>query len=180
MTFLQTNSGANFDFNKPDESMINIRDIAHSLARIRRFNGHTDANCSVALHSVIMSRIVPEEFAIPALLHDAHEAYTGDLSSPIKALLGGAIKDIERRIDRAISKRFKVNLEPCKTVKKFDLKCLAYEKNSFLPNPDAEWECLAGDTPAKVPSELNKYYYIDDVKQHEMLFINQCRKLGRL
>lgn len=60
------------------------RDIAHSLALTCRFNGHLNQFYSVAQHSIILQKLLPEELTAWALLHDAAEAYLGDLVRPIK------------------------------------------------------------------------------------------------
>lgn len=61
-----------------------IKEIARSLARIRRFTGHSPL--SVAQHSVLVSRLVPQRgiYPLAGLLHDAQEAYVGDVSTPVK------------------------------------------------------------------------------------------------
>ena len=82
-----TNSGVSFDLINIDASKININDIAHHLSLINRFNGAVSVPYSVAQHSVIVSRIVHPDFALIALLHDAAEAYIGDISEPVKRLL---------------------------------------------------------------------------------------------
>lgn len=110
MTWILTKSGIEFDLANPTPEMVDLSDIAHSLSNIKRFNGHTDVNCSVALHSVIMSYAVPEQYAKHALLHDAHETYIGDISSPLKELLGARVGEVERVIDVVISKRLNVGL----------------------------------------------------------------------
>jgi len=88
--YMTTQSGVQFDLTYPEKTEIHIRDIAHSLARLCRFNGHTINLYSVAQHSVHVSELVAltnPEFALDALLHDAHEAYLGDLCGPIKEYL---------------------------------------------------------------------------------------------
>src|SRR6185503_5589264 len=72
---------------------------ARPLANLSRFGGHTRAFYSVAQHSVIVSQLVEErggdaEDAFAALMHDATEAYLGDMPHPIKhrSPLGAAFK----------------------------------------------------------------------------------------
>lgn len=66
---------------------ISIRDIGKALSRINRYTGHSRAY-TVAQHSVLVSELCPPQYALQGLLHDAHEAITGDVSSPVKEVLG--------------------------------------------------------------------------------------------
>ncbi|MDO5648367.1 hypothetical protein [Paracoccus sp. (in: a-proteobacteria)] len=56
--------------------------LAESLSKINRFNGRTPQPWSVAVHSVIVSRLVNPRAAAWGLLHDAHEVFLGDLTTP--------------------------------------------------------------------------------------------------
>lgn len=74
------------------------RDVPDALARLARFTGHINAGpYSVAQHSIHCADAVLAETGDPlaaayALLHDAHEAYIGDWSTPLKQ----AIYAVER------------------------------------------------------------------------------------
>ena len=68
-----------------------LEDIAPALSQICRFTGHTKHFYSVAQHSVNVAAHVAQDGALPAtvwwaLMHDAHEAYLGDMSAPLKHL----------------------------------------------------------------------------------------------
>ena len=134
-----------FDLLKPAESVILIEDIAHALSNICRFTGQTYLY-SVAQHSVLVSYLVPPEHALAGLLHDAAEAYVGDVSSPLKALLPD-YQAIETRIERAVLARFDLPypLPPC--VKEADLIALATEKRDLWEKLEGEWGSLAGIDP---------------------------------
>jgi hypothetical protein len=71
---------------RPCLADIDIRDIAHALAAVNRFNGHTHAPYSVGQHSVLVSQLVPPEDALHALLHDGSETYLTDIPRSVKRL----------------------------------------------------------------------------------------------
>lgn len=99
MTHMITISGAEYHFSgpgalAPEGRPIIIRDIAHHLAQINRFTGATIRPYSVAEHSLLCADIAlhdghPLAAQMAALMHDAHEAYTTDLSSPAKQAVNG-------------------------------------------------------------------------------------------
>lgn len=70
---------------------VNVRDIAHALSNIARWNGHTLFHISVAQHSVLTSQLAKDVFDADvitqqaALFHDAAEYLLCDLPSPLKA-----------------------------------------------------------------------------------------------
>lgn len=66
---------------------LDIRTIAITLGRICRFAGGCNIFWPVLLHSLVVALLVPERFAIHALLHDAAEIYIGDVPSPFKSFL---------------------------------------------------------------------------------------------
>lgn len=82
--WIQTYTGRRFWPLDPRPEDVCIEDIAHALALKTRYTGHTRIPYSVAEHCVRCSRIVSPAFALPALLHDAAEAYLPDLAAPIK------------------------------------------------------------------------------------------------
>lgn len=92
---------------KPEE--ICIEDIAHGLALVNRFAGHTAKPISVAQHSVYVSRLVDgTPFTMQGLLHDASEAYLGDVTKWVKADAAFAVYRVaEALIQRLIYEKFK-------------------------------------------------------------------------
>lgn len=82
--YITTISGRKFWPLDPRAEDIVIEDIAHALSMICRFNGHVKSFYSVAQHCLIVSHHVPAEAALYGLLHDAAEAYLGDMSGPLK------------------------------------------------------------------------------------------------
>lgn len=81
---MQTFTGRAFFPLDPLPEDVSPLDIAHALSNICRFGGHTRVHYSVAEHCVILSHVVRPENALAALLHDAAEAYMGDMVRPLK------------------------------------------------------------------------------------------------
>lgn len=147
-----TGSGISQSLTYPSWRLVDDQDIAQALSRIPRFNGHTRQFYSVAQHCVLASQLVPAEDALAALLHDATEAYIGDMISPLKALLP-AYRLIEQRVWVAIAKRFGVDTVMPNSVKQADLQLLATERRDLLPESPQEWPCLEGVEPLTDPIE---------------------------
>ena len=123
---------------RPEE--IEIDDIARSLAQQCRFLGHTDAHYSVAQHCVFVSELVPTQDALWGLLHDASEAYLGDLPAPIKCDPAMSFYRIaEDRLMAAICKRFGLRPEMPTSVIAADKRALATEFRDVTTVDDPDW-----------------------------------------
>ena len=142
-SFILLSSGFNFDFNQPEKSFIFIEDIAHGLSNLCRFNGHCDKFYSVAEHSVLCSYLVEPGFEYAALMHDASEAYLGDISTPLKKLLPD-YRVIEDKVEKAIFEAMYVPYPLPKEVKRADLTALAIEKRDLMPYSNIPWTILEG------------------------------------
>lgn len=141
MTWTQTYTGHQFDIFDPDPGQIHIADIAHSLALTCRFGGHTTRPYSVAQHSVLVSHMVPGDYALHALMHDAAEAYIGDFPAPWKhhvKINGIDIEDIEDAINEAIRLRFGLLGEEPFDVWQADQLACAAERIALMPS-DHDW-----------------------------------------
>ena len=149
MTWILTRSGRHFDFADPQPEHIRIDDIARGLSNECRFAGQCSSFYSVAQHSYMASWMVPFEFALEALLHDAAEAYCKDIPMPLKLMLPD-YKAIERRVDAAIRSRFGLPAECSAAVKHADLVLLATERRDLMPQDDAHpWPILEGVEPLR-------------------------------
>lgn len=120
-----TFSGKNFDPENPQPSQIDLLDIAVALSRISRFVGHTVFPYSVAQHSMLVAQLSPsvKRIKLLALLHDADEAYTSDIPSPVKQLLKPVISNVEDKIMHAIYLHFKIvspTVEEKRIIKQYD------------------------------------------------------------
>lgn len=101
MFWCQTFTGKKVDVFHPTPEMVDIEDIAHALSMTCRFGGHCRDFYSVAEHSVLVEQIgrrisqsltiIDPRISIHLLLHDAAEAYIGDIITPIKRGLEEAL-----------------------------------------------------------------------------------------
>jgi len=148
--WFQTYTGIAFYHQDPRPAEICFEDIAHALARECRFNGHVHRFYSVAQHCVHVSRLVPQEFALQGLLHDATEAYVGDMVRPLKAALP-EYRAIEQRIWNAIANKFGVPVVMAPEVKHADLVALATERRDLMGPRPMPWDV---DKPMIQPDGL--------------------------
>jgi 5'-deoxynucleotidase YfbR-like HD superfamily hydrolase len=143
-----TKSGYYFNLLEPETSIITIEDIVSGLSKCCRFAGQCDDFYSVAQHCVLASYIVPAELAMAALFHDASEAYTGDISKPLKNELGEVFRRIEQRIEAAIFSRFGLTYPMHPSIKVADRILLATEQRDLMVKlRDDEWAAIKGVKP---------------------------------
>lgn len=139
---------------------INIEDIAHSLARQCRYNGHCDGFLSVARHSIWVSEKLEDEglsaqVQLAGLLHDAAEAYLGDLVRPLKhTAFGEEYLKVESALERVIATKF--NLP-------FPLPEIIYEADNYVL--------------AELELPNLRFTYFGDYKEDESDFMDRYRAL---
>jgi len=152
-----TFTGTVVDLRKPTPGMITMLDIAHSLSMQCRYNGHIPTFYSVAEHSV---RVAQQLYdwghsnltVVAGLLHDSAEAYTGDLTRPIKRLpsVGDPFCSIEAGIEEVIGEKYGLTLTPMdpvvkeadEAVYKWEVENIRTGKFSGWPNAFARGEFL--------------------------------------
>lgn len=123
---IRMHSGVLVDLVDPDPRTILLEDIAYHLAGINRWTGgsrYTDAQ-----HCVHVYRLSGEPWG---LLHDAEEAYIGDVSHPLKELLGEAYRRIQRSWQNVVSARFGV---PIVDIRQWDDYSAALEASTMWPH----------------------------------------------
>lgn len=145
---IMLHSGAWFDFCAPDSSEFTIDDIAHGLANICRYSGQCRRFYSVAEHSVLVSETA-KGFEFEALLHDAAEAFLGDITRPLKQMLP-EYKRIEADVESAILGRFGVSSPLPPQVKRADLRVLAAEQKQIMPEGTDGWVRGQKVEPARI------------------------------
>jgi len=158
-------SGCCVDLSNLDASQVSILDVAHSLAHICRFTGHSRKFYSVAEHSVIGSYQCEPEAAYDMLMHDVTEALIGDVSTPLKSLLP-EYRLLERELTWRLSEQFRFHYPFSPLVRESDLRMLATEREQLLKPSRQQWACLENVKPYPVtlegwPPERAKQEFID-------------------
>lgn len=137
-------AGHYVDLLNPNPATIDIRSIAASLSKICRFGGHCPQFYSVAEHCVLATEMAkadyyPDYVLSAILLHDAAEAYVGDMVKPLKVTLPQYVT-AERRIEKAIEQAFDVSFSMFgSTIKIYDRFMLKAEKVAMWPDDKEVW-----------------------------------------
>jgi hypothetical protein len=174
-----THNGRIFFSCDPRAEEVHIDDVAKHLSRLCRFGGATNKFMSVAEHCWHCSQIVPEHEALEALLHDAAEAYVGDMIRPLKTLpgLGDLYLKVESGIERVVAERFDLVYPWPKSVKKADefvvgaevaLNIRSKVSNHLSDDIDARMEGLKSD--------LQFYYWSSELA--EAFFLQRFYELA--
>ena len=133
MDWMQTFSGVQYWPAAPRVQDVRIVDIAHHLSMLCRFTGAVRRFYSVAEHSVLVSHLVPPEHALCGLLHDAPEAYTNDISKPLKISLPD-YKRIEALNWAAVAEKFGLPTKMPEEVHAADYVMLRTEQCTLMPH----------------------------------------------
>lgn len=174
---IRTAHGGYFDIVNPDPGAVEIRSIAAALSKICRFGGHTIAFYSVAEHCVLASNMalrdgVGLDASLAILLHDAAEAYIGDMVRPLKRIVP-QYREIELRIESAIQAAFRVDFaKHHEAIQKYDRIMLKAEKHSMWPDDKTEWEGF------QEVETRNVVLLYQEPLQAEHLFLTAAASLG--
>jgi hypothetical protein len=176
MTHMITASGAEYHLAGPgslahDARPVCIEDIAHHLSLINRFTGATKRPYSVAEHSLLCADIALRMKLSPALqlcmlMHDAHEAYTTDLSSPAKIAVNcysmgaggleawGMFEDEHAKTVRRHFGLLSAFAGYKAMIREIDLQALATERHfltAYNAKANGPWEILGDGSHLPVP-----------------------------
>jgi hypothetical protein len=201
--WIQTASGQAYDLLAPDPSTIVLGDVATALSNLIRFTGHAGPY-TVAQHSVVGARVLRHEGHADGvqrafLLHDAHEAVTGDVASPVKRALRSLFRatlseesdgfytceedrentypqDPWTRFEEfhrlAFARRFGTPRELPKAVLEMDLRMLVTEARDLLLPPPKPW-----GIPAE-PIEGLRIARCWSPREARAEFLDECVRLG--
>lgn len=108
--------------------------IGLSLSNLCRWTGHVKRFFSVAQHSVLVSYMVPPEFALTGLLHDAAECLSGDIATPVKQqIMSPALKRMVVQFETLLGQREGIQLHPLPAiVKEADSFCCRLEARCLM------------------------------------------------
>lgn len=172
--WMQTYTGKAFYLLDPKPSEIDLMDIAHGLSMLCRYNGQVKKFYSVAEHSVLLSLSTPRHPA-EALMHDASEAYLGDMIRPLKRAASMVpYRNAEDRVMRAIWQCFDLGerYELPNEVLANDARILVDERDQLMMPPPQPWfnnervEPLGVRIQAWPPAEAKRQF----LKRWEELF----------
>lgn len=157
MPWIPTHMGHSIDLVRPQPANMVLADISFALARIPRFTGHSCRPYSVAEHSLLVAEIMEKCLGqttpgalFAALMHDAHEAYIGDMSAPVKLVLGEAWANLEGRLQRTLRQAFALHTHShdyAAWIKQADLIALATERAALMPEGGPLWESIVHVQP---------------------------------
>ena len=178
-TELWTLGGAKIDFANPQRDMIDMSTVAISLANQSRFNGYTNGYYSVAQHSTIMSYWAEDlhegdniDLARAALLHDAGEAWIGEIITPLKRKCP-SIKGHESNVTRMIFEDHEIDPDmwDCAEIKELDAIMFNTEVRDLKENyaPPEPHLCIPDDQVIINP-QLPPYAYANFVMRYNTLF----------
>jgi len=143
----------------PRPEDVDIIDIAAALSKLCRFTGHTTRFYSVAEHSVLVSKSVPEEFAKWGLLHDAAEAYLCDLPAPIKSQPEFSDYRIaEKKNMVCIATHFGLCPKVPAEVKVIDRRIWQDERAALMNPSILQWSCDKYDDLQPLGVEIHGWY----------------------
>lgn len=181
--FIETFSGIKFDFVNPKPEMINIRDIAHGLSNICRFNGQCKKFYSVAQHSVFCVKILRHMQTTTSLsiermilLHDAEEAYISDIARPIKDYYLDSRK-MFKPISDAITKKYKLTTV-FSLLNQIDLIALTIEAKVLMPSEGEDWATKVKISPVMMSLYGSPQRFCMMPGEAEYMFLDCAVQLG--
>lgn len=153
--WMQTFTGRKFWPTAARPEDLAVEDVAHALSLVCRYGGHVREFYSVAQHCVLVSRAAEPEHKLWALLHDATEAYVGDMVRPLKLQLPAYV-EVEDRLMRVMCERWGLEWPMPTEVKVLDNRILLDERVALLGAAPGSWQ-VDGLTPLLAPDPLDPW-----------------------
>lgn len=184
--WMQARSGVSVDLEDPQPDMIKSTDIAHALGRICRFNGHVLDFYSVAQHCCHVEDLMPRiNFRVKALavLHDAAEAFIGDVSTPVRRCMRRVedicrFDELEDKLLRVIYAKF--HIDPPTEVEQqmirwADQSMLLTERRDLLEPTSYDWNSFVD--PGVEPQKAKIQCWSPYVSSQE--YLSRLREIER-
>jgi 5'-deoxynucleotidase YfbR-like HD superfamily hydrolase len=173
---IKVSAGHYVDLANPDPATIEVRSIAAALSKVCRFGGHCPQFYSVAEHCIHATAMACSEgytgdALIAVFLHDAAEAYIGDMVKPLKVTMP-QYGEAEQRIEAAIQAAFGVDFARwMDVIKRFDRAMLKAEKVTMWPEDTEKWAGFS-----ETEDRVVKFQFWEP-SQAEMQFLAMARTL---
>lgn len=180
----RTYTGVMVDLTSPDPSLVRVADLAHHLAYVNRFGGAAHQYYSVASHCVYVSRRLAEEGHPPdvqlaGLLHDASEAYLGDVVSGLKRVLPG-YRLIEERWEHMIQRVFGVEWIGVAAIKNADVRARIAESRDLFSGTYPSAELDVGDVRHATLRAYDAPVVSETPDEAEFAWLSRAAELGVL
>lgn len=171
--------GGYFDLANPRPEQFTLAHVARGLAGECRYTNQTPYHYSVAEHSlwcleVAIAERQPIEVQRAVLMHDAAEFGTGDISKPLKVLLGSAFRAIEQPIEDCIAAKWQLDFSH-PFIKQVDRAMLMVERRLMWQPDGVEWH---GERDAPSFTSLPKRLTFMSAATAESLFTFEAKQLG--
>lgn len=188
--WIQTATGRHYDLVEPRSDLVDIKDIAVALSRMARFNGHTTRFYSIAEHSVYVSMLCDYDDQLKGLLHDAAEAYLGDMVKPLKDMVP-KFSELEDLHLQTVFDRYALGSGLPDSVKLADTIMLCIEARELMDASPRDWAVLNSqkdlvsrldkiDPDADVAKVVRNMRSMDYLVPHKacQLFMERWRELN--
>lgn len=145
--WIATFTGVKWFITDPHPDDVRIEDIAHALSMVCRYGGHSRRFYSVAQHSWVVANAIAANYKkdtaliLHGLLHDATEAYLGDMVRPLKRSMP-AYKTLEHVTEGVIGVALGLPVlspERRAIVKHFDNVALMTERRDLINHCGHTW-----------------------------------------
>lgn len=174
---IRVRSGAYFDLLDPRPDQFTLADIAGGLSKMCRFGGQIDRFYSVAEHSVWCADTAYRDGAgvdvqRAALMHDAAEAFIGDVVKPLKIMLP-QYHEVERRVEVCIVRKYGLaGTGDWPPVKEIDRAMLIAERRALFTADKVVW------TGEQHVRRLNVTFSCWSPAEAEKAFLLAAHRLG--
>lgn len=172
---IRLRSGRYLDLRRPQPDQFTFADIAGGLSKICRFGGQCERFYSVAEHSYHCARqamkdglTIREQQCV--LMHDAAEAFIGDIVKPLKIMLPD-YAHLETLMENCILNKYDLDCDP-NLIREIDHAMLIAERRGMF-SPDSEtW---TGENSVRKLSVDFKFWTPNEAEE---MFVWRARELG--